>query len=194
MNFAPLFPSLRAGHLPRRAGMALAFAVAGLALGGCAGVEAKANRQMFAERAPMPTLVPRPEVMAAAQRQAAAKEGDFALMGHGNSMEPYYRAGTAVVVHPTSFHMLRPGMAVVYAKRSGGYVAHMLMRKTERGWLVRGLNNATPDGALVTERNLVGIIKHAFAADDTVFQPDVANQIAAYRPARPAAVARALLR
>lgn len=175
-------------------GVAVALIVGCLGFGGCAAVEAKGNRAMFVRRAPMPTLVPRADVLKAAQRQAAAEEGDFALMGLGQSMEPFYRGGTAVVVHPTSFHMLRSGMAVVYTNRSGSYVAHMLMRKTERGWLVMGLNNQTPDGALVTERNLVGIIKHAFTASDTVFRPDVASQIAAYHRAPHSGIARKLAR
>lgn len=165
-----------------RISMAATLGLVSLAFNGCATREATANRELFAVRAPLPTLVPRVEVMSAARRQAAAREGDFALVGLGNSMEPFYRAGTAVVVHPTSYHMLRPGMPVVYRNGSGGYVAHMLMRRTERGWLVTGLNNEMPDQALVTERNLVGVIQHAFAANDTVFQPDVAARIAAYRP------------
>ncbi len=193
MNFFPLFRSSFA-RSAGRASVVVALAWGSVTLGGCASVEANANRELFVQRAPLPTLVPSHDVMTIAQRQAAATEGDFALMGAGESMEPYYRAGTALVVHPTSYHMLRPGMAVVYAKRSGGYVAHMLMRKTERGWLVMGLNNPTPDGAFVTEKNLVGIIRHAFAAHDTAFEPVVANQIAAYRPQPIGAVARALVR
>lgn len=191
-----LFTDLRSLPIRRsgRVGVAVALLAACLGFGGCAAVEAKGNREMFVRRAPMPTLVPRAEVLKAAQRQAAATEGDFALMGLGRSMEPFYRGGTAVVVHPTSYHMLQSGMAVVYRNRSGGYVAHMLMRKTERGWLVMGLNNPTPDGSLVTERNVVGIIKHAFVASDTPFQPDVASQIAAYHRAPHVGIAPKLAR
>lgn len=144
------------------------------------------NREMFLQRAPLPQLVARGQAMAAAQRQAAGNEGDFALLGVGKSMEPFYRAGTAVVVHPTSYHMLRPGMAVVYTNNRGGYVAHMLMRKTERGWMAMGLNNATPDSVLVTDKNLVGIIRHAFAASETEFSADAGTRLAAHQTSTPA--------
>ena len=56
-------------------------------------------------------------------------------------------------------------------------------RLSARGWLAIGLNNAEPDTTLVTEKNLVGIIKHAFVADNTVFRPDVAAQLALPRGA-----------
>jgi len=150
----------------------------GLALGGCATQPATRHVDLFVTRAPLPTRVPRGQAMAAAERAAAAREGDFALQGVGRSMEPVYVAGTAVVVHPTAFHMLRQGMAVVYTNRRGAYVAHLLVEKQSRGWVATGLNNAEPDDALVTAHNLVGVIRHAFVADDTVFQPDLAAQIA----------------
>jgi signal peptidase I len=151
--------------------------LAGLWSGGCATHGTAGNLATFVTHAPLPTLVPRAELVPTAERQAATHEGDFVLRGFGRSMEPVYVAGTVVVVHPTAMHMLRKGMAVVYTNARGGTVAHMLLEKNERGWIAIGLNNAEPDGALVTEKNLVGIVKHAFVADDTVFPAEIAAQI-----------------
>jgi hypothetical protein len=176
MSSPQLSDSTAARHLWVRDVLLIALALAGLWSGGCA-THSSGNLATFVAQAPLPTLVPRSEVGPAADRVAAMHEGDFVLRGIGRSMEPVYVAGTAVVVHPTAMHMLRKGMAVVYTNGRGGTVAHMLLEKNERGWVAIGLNNAEPDGVLVTDKNLVGIIKHAFVADDTVFPTEIAAQI-----------------
>jgi hypothetical protein len=153
---------------------ALALIAAGLGLGGCATQPSAQNIQKFVGQAPLPTRVPRDRVLAAAEEVAAQHEGDFVLRGFGHSMEPVYLAGTTVVVHPTAMHMLRMGMAVVYRNSRGVNVTHMLLEKTAGGWRAIGLNNLEPDGTLVTEKNLVGIIKQAFTADDTPLPSDFA--------------------
>jgi hypothetical protein len=180
MNLVPL------QHLPGarfilRASLTVALAAAGLMLGGCASQPSARNVDLFVRTVPLPTLVPGSQVLATAQRVAATREGDFALQGVGASMEPVYVSGTAVVVHPTAFHMLRRGMPVVYMNRRGASVAHMLLEKVEGGWLAIGLNNADPDDALVTPENLVGIIKHAYAAEETAYRMDVASAIALHQ-------------
>jgi hypothetical protein len=147
-------------------------------LGGCATQPSPRNVDLFVRTAPLPTLVPHSQVFATAERVAALHEGDFALQGVGASMEPVYVAGTAVVVHPTAFHMLRKGMPVVYTNRRGACVAHMLLEKVEGGWLAIGLNNIEPDDAVVTPGNLLGIIKHAYAPEGTTFRADVAPAVA----------------
>jgi hypothetical protein len=77
-------------------------------------------------------------------------------------MEPLYAAGTAVVVRPTAYHMLRKGMLVVYAKANGACVAHMLVEKQPAGWLAMGLNNRDVDDILITPRNLLGVVQQAY--------------------------------
>jgi hypothetical protein len=178
MNSLPLQRQRPARIAFGRFGVASAVAVTALLFGGCATQAAKPHVDLFVARAPLPTLVPRGQAMAAAERMAATREGDFALHGIGRSMEPVYVAGTAVVVHPTAFHMLRQGQAVVYTNRRGAHVAHMLVEQRAEGWVATGLNNAEPDAALVTAHNLVGVIRHAFVAEDTVFRPDIAAQLA----------------
>lgn len=113
-------------------------------------------------RVPVPIPVAAGEALACAERAAREHEGDFALAGSGRSMEPLYVSGTAIVVHPTELHMLRPGMAVVYRNARGAYVAHVLLEKARGGWTVIGLNNREPDDVLVTENNLVGLIRAAY--------------------------------
>lgn len=130
-----------------------------LGCGGCISVGSQRARV-----APWPDVT---EVVAGSQWQlaeeaASRSEGDFALAGDGCSMEPLFRPGTAVVVHPTSYFMLKPGQPVVYRNRSGCFVAHLTARKTTSGWVVIGLNNIEPDQELVTASNLVGVVRQAF--------------------------------
>ena len=40
------------------------------------------------------------------------------------------------------------------------------LEKVRDGWLAIGLNNAEPDDVIVTQANLVGIIKYAYAPED----------------------------
>jgi len=161
-----------------RAGFALALAVAGLLIGGCATYSPTNNLELFARTAPLPTLVAHGKEMATAEAVAAKGDNDFALHGVGSSMEPVYLSGTAVVVHPCSYNVLRKGMAVVYVNSRGNYVAHMLIEDMPKGWFAIGLNNAEPDDDLVTANNLVGVIKEAYAANDTPFREDIAVRIA----------------
>lgn len=178
MNSTTSSRSAARGAFPRGAGLAALVLLAGFC-GGCA-TQASADKvELFVRRAPLPQRLARGEVMAAAERAAAAREGDFALHGVGRSMEPVYAAGTAIVVHPTSYHMLRKGMPVVYTNARGEYIAHMLVEKTERGWRAIGLNNAEPDAVLVTERNFAGIIQQAFSPAEAVPLPAPEAAVAA---------------
>ena len=145
----------------RRAASALAVCV--LLLAGCSATS-RSNSEWLTQAAPQPTTVASGSAMAAAEQEAALHEGDFVLTGAGNSMLPLYRPGTAVVVHPTSFFMLKSGMPVVYTNRQGTPVAHVLLEKCAGGWLAMGINNAEPDEDIVTPQNLVGIVRCAFVA------------------------------
>ncbi len=145
---------------------ASAIAAGTLLLTGCSTVSEYHGAVARAEAAPRPTAVAPDTQLSSAERIAALHEGDFVLTGAGDSMLPLYRAGTAVVVHPTSYFMLRPGMPVVYFNRHGTPVAHLLVEKLPRGWLAMGVNNREPDDDLVTPNNLVGIIRCAFVATE----------------------------
>jgi signal peptidase I len=103
--------------------------------------------------------------MPTAEALALVHEGDFTLTGVGESMHPVYVPGTVVVVHPTSYFMLRSGDAVVYRNHAGRDVAHVLVERARAGWVAKGLNNSEPDDEVVTAENLVGLIRCAFVPD-----------------------------
>jgi hypothetical protein len=156
---------------------------AGLAIGslftsGCNTATSETNLALFADNAPLPTIVERGTELAAAERTAKLHRGSFAVQGDGSSMEPFYTAGTALVVRAGGYDNLRPGSPVVYANRRGVAVAHMLVEQTPNGWVAVGLNNDGADSELVTADNLVGMITHAYAASTGPLPKNVAARIA----------------
>jgi hypothetical protein len=171
-----------------RGGFAFTLAALGTLAGGCSTYTAADRADLFAQSAPHPVAVAAGHQLSAAEHVAALNEGDFVLAGSGESMAPFYTSGTAVVVHPTSYFMLRPGMPVVYVNRSGTQVAHMLVEKSDRGWVALGLNNREPDDDLVTEKNLVGVIRYAFVGD-----PRVGSPMASLNETSPVLIAENLL-
>lgn len=152
--------------------------VAGLLAGGCNTASTESNLMLFAENAPLPTIVARGEELAAAEQEARRHRGSFAVKGEGSSMEPVYVAGTALVVKAGGFESLRPGTPVVYSNSRGVAVAHMLVEHSGHGWVAVGLNNDSTDGELVTRDNLVGVITHAFATRTGSLPKAVATRIA----------------
>jgi hypothetical protein len=147
-----------------RIGAAAALLALATFLSGCAGTAVSAppsaHRAILTLRHEAPARVEN-----AALAYARLHEGDFTLTGAGESMAPVYSPGTVVVVHPTSFFMLRAGMAVVYVNRAGRQVAHVLIEERGAGWIAQGLNNAEPDCELVTPENLVGVVACAFVPE-----------------------------
>ena len=122
-----------------------------------------------------------------AEELLAQHEGDFLLRGVGSSMQPCYTPGTILVVHPTSFFMLRRGMPVVYLNRSGRQVAHVLVEESAAGWTAAGLNNAGADDEKVTAQNLVGIVRCAFVPA-SAHEPSKIEAKLALHPNRPIAL------
>jgi hypothetical protein len=82
--------------------------------------------------------------------------------GEGLSMEPVLEPGSWIVTHPHPFEELKPGMVVLYTTTEGRPVAHALVRRTSRGWLVVGVNNRRVDPELVTATNIAGVIAAVF--------------------------------
>lgn len=158
--------------------LALVLTVGSLFTSGCNTATSETNLMMFAANAPLPTIVDRGTEMTAAERTARLNHGCFAVKGEGSSMEPFYMAGTALVVRAGGFENLRPGSPVVYANHRGIAVAHMLVERTNSGWIAVGLNNEGSDSELVTVENLVGVITHAYAASTGSLPKAVAARIA----------------
>lgn len=161
--------------------MARLAAVAGLAGGalvfsGCSSLSVTSSRQLetIVALAPAPVLVAKGQELQAADVAAAQTSGAQAFIGAGDSMQPIYASGTAIVVTPCDYTQLRPGLSVVYVNSDGRGVAHALVEATRDGWVVQGVNNPAPDSDLVTARNLVGVITQAYAASDTPLRREIA--------------------
>jgi hypothetical protein len=145
---------------------------------GCSTVTARQNLDTIVALAPAPTLVTKGQELSAAETAAAPLAGAHAFVGVGNSMEPIYASGTALVVTPCAFQQLRRGMSVVYVNHNGQGVAHVLKGKIHDGWIAQGTNNPLEDQDLVTEANLVGVITQAYASADTPLRREIASRVA----------------
>ena len=165
----------------------LALSAAAMLSGGCATTSAPAGPRLSLARdlstilreAPAPMLVAKGHECSAALKVANAIPGSDTMWGVGESMEPLYASHTALVVSPREFGELRTGMLVVYRNRRGTGVSHVLVARQESGWVVQGVNNNEPDDDLVTSRNLLGVVTHAFAATTTAARAELSGEIVA---------------
>ena len=104
-----------------------------------------------------------------AESFAASRPGCEPLVGRGDSMLPLYRDRTVLVVEAMKMWQLRGGMTVVYIGDKGRPVAHILIRRTPRGWIAMGAGNRRPDETWVTSGNYLGTVVKAYVpvAQDT---------------------------
>ncbi len=88
------------------------------------------------------------------------------FQGIGESMEPVYTQGTALVIRRTTCDEVKRGMTVVYFWRNAYglpvYVAHVVVGEDGKGFMVQGVNNPEPDARSVNESNLIGVVVAAF--------------------------------
>mgnify|MGYP006281818985 CR=1 FL=1 len=127
--------------------------------------------------APAPVVVQEGQELRAAEVAASKIDGAQAFRGVGDSMEPLYVSGTAIVAVPCEYAQLRAGMTVVYVNHDGRGVAHVLVNQMPDGWIAQGVNNAREDADLVTARNLVGIVTQAYASTDTLARREAAGRL-----------------
>jgi hypothetical protein len=167
-----------------RLGAALALALGALGFGGCTSLSVQRDLETIVTMAPAPVMVQPGQELRAAEVAAQRIEGAQAFRGIGESMEPLYVSGTAIVVLPCEYSQLRAGMSVVYVNHNGRGVAHVLTNEMPRGWMAQGVNNAQEDADLVTAGNLVGVITQAYASADTPLRREIASR-AARRNSRP---------
>jgi signal peptidase I len=147
-------------------------------LTGCASLSVRQDLDTIVAMAPAPVLVTKGQELRTAEAAAAQMDGAEAFRGVGDSMEPIYASGTAIVVMPCDYRQLQPGMSVVYVNQDGRGVAHALVQQTNDGWVAQGVNNPERDRDLVTARNLVGIITQAYASSDTPLRREIAGRAA----------------
>ena len=187
-----IFPSRSVSPLAR---VATVLVLAGgiIFCNGCSTVTARQDLDAIVAMAPAPTLVQPGQELSAAESAVAPLAGAHAFVGVGNSMEPIYASGTALVVTPCAFQQLRRGMSVVYVNHNGQGVAHVLKGKIHDGWIAQGTNNPLEDQDLVTEANLVGVVTQAYASADTPLRREIASRVAVRAAMLDAARARLVL-
>ena len=149
--------------------------LAGALVGGAGAAGAITSRSEIAAiltRSPAPQLVAHGQELAAAEQAAAGLRNAVAFLGVGDSMQPLYASNTAVVAVPVPFDHIRKGMTVIYVNRDHFRVAHTVVGETTGGYLVQGLGNDEPDGDIVTEKNVIGVVVRAFACSETTFRQE----------------------
>jgi len=161
-----------------RFGTVLVMAGGALFFSGCSTLSAHRDLDTVVAMAPAPVLVTKGSELRTAEAAAAHVAGAQAFIGAGESMEPVYASGTAIVVTPCAYTELRPDMSVVYVNHDGRGVAHALVQETCDGWVAQGVNNPEQDTDLVTARNLVGVITQAYASTDTSLRRAIAARAA----------------
>lgn len=174
MKFAAALRQDRSVSSGARLAAVLALAGGALCFSGCSSLSVRRDLDTIVAMAPAPVLVTKGAELRSAEAAAANVTGAQAFLGAGDSMQPVYASGTAIVVTPCDYSDLRPGMSVVYVNHDGRGVAHALVGKSGQGWIAQGVNNPEQDEDLVTTRNLVGVITQAYAASDTPFRREVA--------------------
>jgi hypothetical protein len=175
-----------------RLAVAVTLAVAALGFGGCTTLSVQRDIETIVTMAPEPVMVKQGQEFRAAEAAVQHLAGAQAFRGVGDSMEPLYVSGTAIVVMPCEYSQLRAGMSVVYVNRNGRGVAHVLTNEMPGGWIAQGVNNKEEDDDLVTASNLVGVIAQAYASADTPMRREIASR-AALKAANRLASARAQL-
>ncbi len=85
------------------------------------------------------------------------------FVGRGDSMLPFYRDGTVLVVRTVTMNELGPGMTVIFTGDTGALVAHTLLENTATGWRAMGVGNREADCTRVNRVNLVGVVVKAYA-------------------------------
>ena len=180
MKFTATLIATRPVSSVTRLAAVLAMAAGALVFSGCSSLSVRHDLDTIVALAPAPApvLVAKGAELRSAEAAAANVTGAQAFLGAGESMEPIYASGTAIVVTPADFSDLRPGMSVVYVNHDGRGVAHALVEKSGRGWIAQGANNPERDEDLVTERNLVGVITQAYASADTPLRRDLTARAA----------------
>jgi hypothetical protein len=97
-----------------------------------------------------------------ARDYAEQRPGSEILFGKGVSMQPFLTSGMAVVVAPAPYSTLRRGDPVVYRRKNGLLVCHVITGWCLRGYIVQGLNNEKWDAECVTPQNYIGVLVAAF--------------------------------
>jgi hypothetical protein len=146
-------------------GLFALFLLASLAWSGCASMDSAISLQTVASMSPAPEVTD----LATAARQArvymSTHPGTQLALGSGDSMLPFYKDNTMILIQKLPMSELKRGMTVVYVSREGWPVAHALVEKTSDGWVTAGLDNPDCDSETTGRANYVGVVVKAYQID-----------------------------
>ncbi|WP_309383859.1 S24/S26 family peptidase [Cerasicoccus frondis] len=104
------------------------------------------------------TDVPMVRAIDDALQAAQHNQSWMVMLGKGVSMDPYYGSSSVLLVSPTPFQKLKPGMMAVFRDADGDLVGHWLVRLEGQGWVTQGANNFSEDPEIMTASAYEGVI------------------------------------
>jgi len=114
--------------------------------------------------------------------KVASLHDDWEVMrAAGVSMNPFYNGDSIIILDRSKFSELSAGMIVIYTDREGELVGHTIIRRSDQGWIAKGLNNDVEDPVLVTEDNYVGTLFGVFNTSGALKDPSLLAAIGADR-------------
>ncbi|MGH7995981.1 MAG: S24/S26 family peptidase [Opitutaceae bacterium] len=156
MPRAPRFHHALLGALS----LGLAFAFAAAARG-----SVEWNRKLLdavARNSPAPEVVTARQALGQAADYVRRHPGADFSVGSGDSMLPLYHDRAVIVTERPSLGSLKVGQTVVFMGADGVPMAHILVRRTSRGWVTMGLGNREPDDGFLTDNAYMGVVVEAF--------------------------------
>ena len=156
----------RLSRLPRllRACALPAALLGTLAWSGCSSLDRTAQipAEAVARMSPPPQVSTPYQAVEYARQYVKAHPGSDFAVGNGDSMLPLYKDRDVIILERPALSGLRLGQTVVFMSDNGIPVAHVLISRTPRGWVTRGLNNDECDPGILRDRAYVGVVVKAF--------------------------------
>lgn len=129
---------------------------------GCASKDVAYSPSAVAANSPAAQMVEPLELYPLANKYVANHPGTDFMVGSGDSMQPLYKDHTVIITERVPIKGLKPGMTVVFVGDNGHSVAHVLVKKTWDGWIVRGVSNLECDRRRVRADNYIAVVVGAF--------------------------------
>jgi phage repressor protein C with HTH and peptisase S24 domain len=118
--------------------------------------------EAIAKMSPAPTVVTPFQAIELANQYVKRHPGSDYAIGSGDSMRPLYQDRDVIVIERPALSDLKVGQTVVFMSGTGVPVAHLVLKRTSRGWVTIGLNNSEADEDTLTEGRYVGVVVKAY--------------------------------